>query len=99
MADWEDLAKRLAAASGGDHGLDAAIAAAFAQPPAEYSESAECSRALVAKALPGWRLHVGYSVSGVFPYAALNRDGAHIEAEAPTLPLAILRAAVAAISG
>lgn len=94
MADWGALAKQLAAATGGDHALDAAIAATFAQPPAEYSISVEKCRALIAAALPGWKLHVGYNASGLFPYAALTRDDVHLEAEAPTLPLAILRVAV-----
>lgn len=96
MADWQVLAAALAAATGGDHGLDQAIADAFGQAPAEYTESATACRALIAAALPGWKLHVGYGVSGLFPYAALNRDDVHLEAEAPSLPLAILRVAVAA---
>jgi len=96
MADWQVLMAALANATGGDHALDQAIAEAFGQAPAEYTESAAACRALVAAALPGWKLHVGYGVSGLFPYAALSRDEAHLEAEAPSLPLAILRAAVLA---
>lgn len=95
MADWRELAAALAAASGGDHALDAAVATAFGQEVAEYSESVDACRGLVAAALPGWKLHVGYDVTGIFPYAALSREDAHIEADAPSLPLAILRAAVA----
>lgn len=99
MADWQDVESALAVASGGDRGMDVAIATAFGQPPAEYSESVEACRALVAAALPGWQLHVGYDVAGVFPYAALRRDDVHMEAAAPTLPLAILRVAVAVAKG
>jgi hypothetical protein len=98
MADWQDLAAALTAATGGDHGLDRAIAEAFAQAPAEYTESVAACRSLVAVALSGWKLHVGYGVSGLFPYAALSSGEIHLEAEAPTLPLAILRVAVAAKS-
>ncbi|CAA7625935.1 hypothetical protein [Magnetospirillum sp. UT-4] len=97
MVDWNGLEARLAAASGGDHGLDAELAEAFARPPAPYTEAVEPCRDLVAAALPGWKLHVGFGVSGLFPYAALTRDGVHLDAEAPTLPLAILRAALQAI--
>lgn len=98
MADWQVLAAALAAATGGDHGLDQAVADAFGQSPAEYTESVAACRALAAAALPGWKLHVGYGVSGLFPYAALSRDETHLEAEATSLPLAILRVAVAAKS-
>lgn len=92
----EELAERLSGATGGDAGLDAAIAAAYGLAPARFTESVEAARGLVAAVLPGWKLHVGFGVSGVFPYAALTRDDAHVEAEAPTVPLAILRVAVRA---
>ncbi|MDA8232217.1 MAG: hypothetical protein M0006_12840 [Magnetospirillum sp.] len=96
MADWRELRGRLAGATGADAGIDAGIAQAFALPPGDYTASPDKCRALVASALPGWHLHVGYGASGVFPYAALTRSGQHVEAEAPTLPLAILRAAAVA---
>lgn len=96
MADWQELESALAGASGGDHAIDRAVASAFGQATADYSESVEACRALVAAALPGWKLHVGYDAAGLFPYAALSRGDSHLEAAAPTLPLAILRAAVTA---
>lgn len=96
MADWQELEQALAAASGGDHAIDTAVATAFGQAAAAYSQSVEACRTLVAAVLPGWKLHVGYDVAGLFPYAALSRGDSHVEAAAPTLPLAILRAAVAA---
>jgi len=48
---------------------------------------------LIKGILPQWRLHVGYGVSGVLPYASLTRGDCHFEAEAATVPLAILRVA------
>jgi hypothetical protein len=33
------------------------------------------------------------------PYAAFSRDGRHVEATAPTVPLAILQAAAKALTG
>lgn len=96
MAELESLAQRLNAATGADGGLDEAIAGAFGVPPGRYSGSLDACRALVAAALPGWRLHLGFDAAGIFPYAALSQGEHHLEAEAPTLPLAILKAAVAA---
>lgn len=96
--DWQDLTRRLEGCSGGDADLDAAVAEAFAVPPAHYTGSVEACRDLVARALPGWRLHLGFDVTGVFPYAALSRGPHHLESEAAAIPLAILKAAVAAVS-
>ncbi|WP_431855304.1 hypothetical protein [Azospirillum sp.] len=85
----------LKAATGADAALDQAIAEAFQAPPADYTESVERCRALVVSVLPGWHLHLGYGVSGILPYAELsNGDQRHV-AEAPTVPLAVLRALVA----
>jgi hypothetical protein len=95
---WSELVKRLWLASGADGALDQALADAFAQPVAGYTSSVESCRALVAAALPGWRLHLGYGVTGTFPYASLTRDGNCILSDAPTVPLAILRSAAAAAS-
>ncbi len=91
--DDEVLGARLREASGSDDDLDRAVAVSFAVSDGDYTASTERARDLVAKALPDWRLHVGFNASGVMPYAALSRDGRHVEAAAPTLPLAILRAA------
>lgn len=95
---WSDLGRRMMQASGSDAVLDRAIAEAFVQPEAGYTASVEACRTLVAAALPGWRLHLGYGASGTFPYASLSRDGCHIVSDAPTVPLAILRSAVEAAS-
>mgnify|MGYP001810377415 CR=1 FL=1 len=98
MADLCILSTELNAANGGDPVLDRLIAEAFEQPAAPYTESVERCRALVAACLPQWHLHVGYGVSGVLPYAALSQGQRHVEAEGPTVPLAILRALVMAVS-
>lgn len=94
--ECEELGRRLLAASGGDDRLDADIAELFARPKEAFSASVEACRALVAAALPDWKLHLGYGASGMFPYASLSRDGVRIVSDAPTVPLAILRSAVAA---
>lgn len=99
MADWSELAARLKAAAGADGALDGAVATGFGLPPADYTASVDHCRALIASALPGWSLHLGYGVSGVFPYATLGRGDRRHTAEAPTVPLAMLRAAVAAKLG
>lgn len=96
MADLAELSRRLGRADGCDPALDEMVAAVFGVGRKPYTMSIEDCRALVAEALPGWRLHVGFGVSGVLPYAALASDGLHVEAEAGTVPLAILKAAVLA---
>lgn len=98
MADWTELASGLEAATGADGALDGAIAETFRVAPADYTASVDGCRALIASALPGWSLHLGYGVSGVFPYAALSSGDRRHMAEAPTVPLAMLRAAVAAMT-
>lgn len=90
-----DLATRLAAASGADADLDAAIADVFRVASAPFTASVADCRRLVTEVAPDGRLHLGYGASGVFPYAALIRGADRATAEAPTVPLAILRALVA----
>lgn len=92
FVDRADLEHKLVAAMGGDAELDQLIATTFGVAAAPFTEAVEPCRALVASQLPGWHLHVGFGVSGVLPYAALSDAGHHVEAEAPTVPLAILRA-------
>lgn len=94
MSDWVALAARLMTTPGPDSALDAAVAEAFEVPAASFSASVEDCRRLAATALPNWRLHVGFGVSGVLPYAALTNGEDRATAEAPTVPLAILRAVV-----
>ncbi len=91
--DWRAVSRRLEAATGPDAAIDDAL-----QCP-QATASAEVARAWAAARLPDWHGHVGFDVSGVLPYAAFGRDGLHVEANAPTVPLAILRAAVRALAG
>ncbi len=95
-AEWRGLADGAARATGADAALDAALAAAFGVAPAAFSGSVDDARSLAAAALPGWRLHLGFDVTGVFPYVRLSTAGTRVEAGASTLPLAIVRAVVQA---
>lgn len=92
MTDWGDLAERLERATGSDGGLDELLAKSLRLPVAAYTGSAESARALALAALPGWHLHVGFDATGLFPYAAISRGDIHVDASAPTVPLALLRA-------
>lgn len=82
MPDWSFLGDRLNAATGPDAALDTMIAEVFHAPPAGYTESVEDCRRLVGSALPGWELHLGFGVSGLFPYALIGK-GNHRAVEAP----------------
>ena len=95
MADWDELAAALARATGADVALDQAIAAAFGVATGAFTASVGAAREVATAALPGWTFHVGYDANGMFPYAAMTLGETHVEANAPTVPLAILRAAVA----
>ncbi|KAF0222400.1 MAG: hypothetical protein FD176_2722 [Rhodospirillaceae bacterium] len=98
MVDLRELSCRLNVSQGGNADLDRLVADFFAQPCLDYSESTEQCRALVRRVLPDWRLHLGFGVSGVLPYAALSLGDRHYEAEAATVPLAILRSLMQAVS-
>lgn len=95
------LVDKLARATGSDPDLDAAIAAQFggrsADPP-PYTGSVDACIDLVHAQLAGWGWHVGFGPSGVLPYAALHDDTRRVEASAPTVPLALLRALAAALA-
>lgn len=97
MAALDDLYHDLLAAGGCDPALDTRLVEILDAQAADYTASVEACLRLVASALPGWRLHIGYSVSGMFPYASLTDDRYRFAAEAPTVPLAILRAMVGAL--
>lgn len=99
MADTilQNLAAGLAEAGGGDGALDQQLAVGLGQPAADYTQSVPACQGLTASLLPGWHLHLGYDARGLFPYAALSWGTFHVEATAPTVPLAILRALVNAL--
>lgn len=94
MNDPSKLVALLDDAPGGSVGLDDLVARVYGVPAGPYSESVDCCLGLVKSVLPGWRLHIGYGVSGVLPYASLTQVDTHYEAEGPTVPLAILRVVV-----
>jgi hypothetical protein len=53
--------------------------------------------ALFRRVLPGWHWHIGHGPRGILPYAAVSKaadepGGIRLEAIAPTVPLALLRA-------
>ena len=95
-AQWRSLADQAAQATGADAVLDAALAAAFGVAVAPFTGSVDEARALAAAVLPGWRLHLGFDVTGVFPYARLSNNGIGVEAGASALPLAVVRAVLQA---
>lgn len=94
MSDLQNLTRLLGDAHGGSAELDELVAKVYGQPAEVYSESVDCCLSLVKCLLPHWRLHIGYGVSGILPYASLTQGESHFEAEAPTVPLAILRVLV-----
>lgn len=94
------LEVRLQAATGSDRELDDALARLLAPQraaaPPDYTASVDRCVELVHEALPGWSWHVGWDATGVLPYATLHREGRLVEASAPTVPLALLRAVLKA---
>ncbi|MGE4281049.1 MAG: hypothetical protein AB7G62_15780 [Magnetospirillum sp.] len=94
MSDLQELTRLLGDAQGGSTELDDMVANMYGQPAGTYSESVDCCLRLVKSLLPHWRLHIGFGVSGILPYASLTQGETHLEAEGPTVPLAILRVLV-----
>lgn len=94
MSELQKLIDMLATAHGGCAELDRLVADVYELPPAAYSESVDCCLHMVKGVLPHWRLHIGFGVSGILPYASLTQDDRHYEAEGPTVPLAVLRVLV-----
>ena len=96
-------AHRLEVATGSDRELDGELARvlAGASPgtvPADYTSSVDQCVELVRAAAPGWAWHVGWDASGLLPYATLRQGEHRIEAAAPTVPLALLRALARALA-
>lgn len=95
-----ELGARLRAATGSDRELDGAVAKLLdpdrATAPPDYTASVDRCVELVQRVLPGWSWHVGWDATGVLPYARLRRAERLVAASAPTVPLALLRAAVEA---
>ena len=99
-ARLQSLADAIAAATGRDDELDQSIADLLdPEPPdpvPDYTASVEACIALIGRALPGSTWHVGYGADGVTPNAAVRQNHGRHRAAAPTIPLALLRALVAA---
>lgn len=91
-----ELEARLGAATGSDRQLDELLSreldgAQLAAAP-DFTGSVDRSLELIRRVLPGWSWHVGWNATGVLPYASLHRGERLVEAQAPTVPLALLRA-------
>jgi hypothetical protein len=56
----------------------------------DYTASIDACLALISRVLPGWHWHVGYGANGVFPYASVANERVRFEAQASTVPLALL---------
>jgi hypothetical protein len=94
--ELQALQQRVEAATGSDRELDRELArllggGASAAPP-DYTASVDHCVDLVHRVLPGWSWHVGWDATGVLPYATLHRETQLVQASAPTVPLALLRA-------
>lgn len=94
----ETLEKALLRASGSDARIDACIAKTFRVSKIDYSSDAMAARELVAQVLPQATLRVGYDVNGILPAASVLSGKLSHSAVAPTVPLAILRALLSAVS-
>jgi hypothetical protein len=98
--ELQALQQRVEAATGSDRELDRELArllggGASAAPP-DYTASVDRCIDLVHRVLPGWTWHVGWDATGVLPYATLHRDSKLVQASAPTVPLALLKALIRA---
>lgn len=108
-ANLKSLHEQIEDASGPSRSLDTLIAHVLAPslpgaPEAPYTSSVDACLDLIGTLLPGWHWHVGHGATGILPYAALSgpapANGApslRLEASAPTVPLALLRAATKAM--
>ncbi len=97
----EDLLRRISEATGADAELDRLIAARLERPDPpdpvpDYTASVDSCLGLIGRVLPGWHWHIGFGPRGIFPYATLQDGEDLFEALAPTVPLALLQAAVKA---
>ena len=106
--DLRLLERRIIKATGKDRDLDELIASTLAatdvdQPLPDYTSSVDTCIALIGSILPEWHWHVGHGPRGIVPYASLRKatnpsgDDLRVEANAPTVPLALLHAAVKAM--
>ena len=96
------LLARLDAATGSDRALDAEIGRLLGPRAPEavldYTASVDRTIDLVHALLPDWGWHLGWNATGVLPYAVLHAGVRRVEAAAPTVPLALLKAMVRALA-
>lgn len=88
------LDREIAAVIEGNDGTDAIPA---------YTASVDACISLVKTTLPEWHWHLGHGPLGIVPYASLSRDDVDgeplsVQANAPTVPLALLNALVKALN-
>ncbi|MEK0085106.1 hypothetical protein [Benzoatithermus flavus] len=99
-SELEALGEHVAIATGSDRELDRELDRVLtgdaSTTPPDYTASVDRCIDLVHLVLPGWAWHVGWDASGILPYATLCRGRQRVEARAPTVPLALLRALVRA---
>ena len=94
----EQVRKLVAAierATGSDRQIDRALAELAGQDtadPPDYTASVDRCIDLLHQLLPGWSWHVGWNATGVLPYATLHQGKQRVEAAAPTVPVALLKA-------
>jgi len=91
------LIEKLGAATGSDRELDRDLAALNGAEVLDYTSSVDRSVDLLHALLPGWSWHVGWDAQGIMPYATVHLDERIFEARAPTVPIALLRAMMAAL--
>lgn len=96
--DAVELNDKVKIAIGADKNLDKRIAEALAMQPMEFTADIEDAKAIVEHLFPDAHIHLGYGVTGVFPCATLSVAGRLYVSEAPTVPIAILRASFSALA-
>lgn len=94
--DTLKLSRKIRVATGSDKELDKCIGQILAIEVAEFTGSIEHAKSVLKMLLPDAELHVGYGATGIFPCATVATAGHLYTNEAPTVPIAILRACFSA---
>jgi hypothetical protein len=102
----EQLEVQISNATGEDDALDRMVADTLRggdKTRRNYTASIDDCVELIETVLPEWHWHIGRGPRGILPYATLQRSAGaskepqnHVEATAPTVPLALLLAVVKA---
>ena len=108
-SDLKALTARIAETTGPSKQLDSLIEDALVPANAEisgknYTSSVDACLQLIEAVLPDWHWHVGHGPTGILPYASLSttalggeEDEYRVEADAATVPLALLHVAAKAL--